>query len=205
MSLVCLEGSPDDVALVSDTWAYKDDPANDNRGEYLGKQLRYWCESCNNPHQLGLTVGGVRYKQGASWEWNGRVDGGLVLAPSQLMRSYRYPAQGTEADKADFEKVQEAGKQNNNSFDAMVTSRFRHICHTFIGMGGAPAGHIIWLGDCFHHGKPAPMCGQVRKLLPRIDWPGDHGRSWAGLYEKIDPPDDDPGCWVVGQTRIKKV
>lgn len=200
MSLVALQGSPTDVALVSDTWEYKDDPANDNRGEYLGKQLRYWCESCGGVHQIGLTINGVRYKQGASWEWNGRVDGGLTLAPSQLSRSYRYPVEGTETDKADFEKVREVG-----TFDAFVASRFRHICHTFIGMGGAPAGHIIWLGDCFHDGKTAPLAGQVRKLLPRIEWPGDSGRWWAKLYEKSDPPDDSSDCWVVGQTRIKKV
>jgi hypothetical protein len=176
-------GSIDDLVLVTDQWQY-DQHAPDHHGEYLGKQCTYWCESCQNPHQIGLTINGQRYKHGASWEWNGRVDSGITLSPSQLHRSYRYPHDGSDQDKADFDAVMEHGKRNQNSFDALVQSRFRQICHTFIGINGAPPGHIIWLGDCFSKGAPRPMCGQVKPLLARKDWPGTHGRSWAKIGER---------------------
>jgi hypothetical protein len=174
--LIALEGSPDDLLLVEDQWGYDKD-APDHRGAYLGKQAVYWCENCGNPHHVGVTVNGVPYKQGHSWGWNGRVDQGVVLSPSQLIRSYRYPHDGSEQDKADFDKIEK-------SFDALVASRFRHVCHTFIGMGGAPPGHIIHLNDSFLRGKPAPLNGQVRPLLARKNWPGAHGRLWAKLYVK---------------------
>ncbi|WP_230287474.1 DUF6527 family protein [Deinococcus sp. 12RED42] len=39
----------------------------------------------------------------------------------------------------------------------------RRICHSFVGMGGAPAGHIVFLSDCTH-----ALAGQT---VPLPDWP----------------------------------
>jgi hypothetical protein len=35
----------------------------------------------------------------------------------------------------------------------------KHICHSFIGINGAPPGHIIFLADCTH-----PLVGKVMPL-----------------------------------------
>jgi hypothetical protein len=165
--------------------------AKEGNGKYLGKQGRYWCIGCDAAHQIGLhRKGEPKYAGGPSWEWNGKMDHGVVFSPSQLCRSYRYPLNGTDADKAEFDALREKAKEQKNSFDVLCNSRFRHVCHTFIGVNGAPPGHIIFLSDCFGDGKPFPVNKQVHKLLPRRDWP-DNGGYWSRRAVKGVPNDPE--------------
>jgi hypothetical protein len=177
------KGSLGDVLVVIETREY----AQEGDGKYLGKQIRYWCVGCNCAHQIAVRPWAG---DGASWQWNGKVDHTVTLSPSQLCRSYRYPANGTDADKAEFDALRDKAQQQKNSFDVMCSSRFRHTCHTFVGVNGAPPGHIIFLNDCFADGKPFPVNGQVHKLLPRRDWPEEHG-YWSRRAVKGAPNDPE--------------
>lgn len=171
VNLMGTTGDPEDVLLVIDYHEY-DKNAPDGKGAYLGKHVRYWCEGCGYSHEIAVKP---YTGQGHSWQWNG--DAKLpVLSPSQLMRSYRYPKD--PKDQAEMDALFAKGKEQGNTFDVMVASRFRDVCHTFIGINGAPPGHIIWLADCFHDQAASPYCGQVKKLLARKDWPD---LNWAKL------------------------
>lgn len=166
--LIALKGgSLDDVLVVSTHCKYdKDVPAN--QGEYLGKMVRYWCEGCGYAHQIGVQSPNEEpYKGGPSWPWNGSLTD-PVLSPSQLHRTYHWPKDGTPEEQAEADALL---AQPGGTERMMVHPKFGHTCHTFIGINGAPPGHIIYLSDCTHG-----LRGQVRRLLPRREWPD---RWWA--------------------------
>lgn len=168
-------GTLDDVMLLIRTSEYKQE------GEppgWSGHQVRYWCEGCGYIHQIGVhREGEPHYPGGPSWHWNGDLLN-PVLAPSQLHRTYNYPADGSDADKAEFDALP-------GTFDARISSRFGHVCHTFIGINGAPPGHVIFLADC-RKAAGFPLAGQVRRLLPRREWIDSH---WACIVETENVPD----------------
>jgi hypothetical protein len=154
-------GSLDDLFVVCETREYR----QEGEGPYLGKQVRYWCEGCGYAHQIPVRPWAGR---GDSWEWNGDVKL-PVLSPSQLHTTYVWPKDDAGKAEADALRVRDP------SMGLMMAHPvFGRRCHTFIGINGAPPGHVIFLGDCLHQLRG------VRPLLPRKDWPDSY---WAKRAE----------------------
>lgn len=84
------------------------------------ERLAYWCQGCNEIHQ-------VRIKGAGSWGWNGDVER-PVFTPSVAVS---YPA-------------------NPKASEEFKEWRTARMCHTFIGCNGAQPGEVIFLVDCTH-------------------------------------------------------
>jgi hypothetical protein len=158
------DGSLDDVMVR--IRVYESERNGVQEGKYLGHQVRYWCVGCGYMKQIPVSTPDFPYMgKGAKWSWNSSLSL-PVLAPSQLHRTYEYPNNGTPEEKAEADRLME----RDGSRELMMNhKKFGRRCHTFIGMNGAPPGHVIFLNDCTHAVRG------VHRLLPRREWP----QLWA--------------------------
>lgn len=112
----------------------------------LGNRFRKWVDPATGREGLSYWCEGCNMLHGMctkhpagpehAWRWNGDPIN-CVFEPSQ----------------------------NTTWDDQSVTPPKRHVCHTFIGMGGAQPGQVTFLGDCTH-----ALVGQTRPLPELPEW-----------------------------------
>lgn len=111
----------------------------------------FHCPGCSYTHQIRIAPHPAF--PSPTWDWNGSVEA-PTFTPSVLVTSAQYPANGSKADQDEYDSFRSAG--------AMLSSRFRTVCHSFVA-----EGVIDFLGDCTHalRGKhalpPHPRVPQV--------------------------------------------
>jgi hypothetical protein len=97
-----------------------------------GGGLMFWCPGCKEAHIVWHGEG-----PGPRWTWNGDAER-PVFGPSVLVTSDRAHPPVTPANLEQWRR------------EPWPQQKVRHVCHTFVGCGGAQPGQIVFLSDCTH-------------------------------------------------------